>query len=112
MVRRLLAVSATVNFFNCVFFAVFVLFAVTQLGIGPASLGLVIGIGASGALVGSIVAEPLTRRLGIGMTVQSVGNLGSECRCRRPVDTGLTDRGLLVSHHMDGCGFGRPVVGR
>lgn len=66
VVRRLLGVSATVNYFNFTFNALFVLFAVTQLGVGPAALGLVLGIGATGAVIGSVIAGPITRRIGVG----------------------------------------------
>ncbi len=66
VVRRLLGVSATVNYFNFIFNALFVLFAVTQLGVGPAALGVVIGIGATGAVLGSVIAGPITRRIGVG----------------------------------------------
>ena len=66
VVRRLLGVSATVNYFNFTFNALVVLFAVTQLGVGPAALGVVIGIGATGAVLGSVIAGPITRRIGVG----------------------------------------------
>jgi MFS family permease len=66
VVRRLLGVSATVNYFNFTFNALFVLFAVTQLGVGPAALGLVLGIGATGAVIGSVIGGPITRRIGVG----------------------------------------------
>lgn len=68
VVRRLLGVSATVNYFNFTFNALFVLFVVTQLGVGPAALGLVLGVGATGAVLGSIIAGPVTRRIGVGRT--------------------------------------------
>jgi MFS family permease len=68
VIRRLLGVSATVNYFNFLFNALFVLFVVTQLGVGPAALGLVLAIGATGAVLGSIAAGPVTRRIGVGRT--------------------------------------------
>jgi MFS family permease len=68
VIRRLLGVSATVNYFNFMFNALFVLFVVTQLGVGPAALGLVLAIGATGAVLGSTTAGPVTRRIGVGRT--------------------------------------------
>jgi MFS family permease len=65
-VRRMLAVSATLNFFNFMYSAVFVLFAVTELGVGPAALGLVLGVGATGAVLGTFLVGPLTRGAGLG----------------------------------------------
>ena len=40
----------------------------TQLGVGPAALGLVLAIGATGTVLGSIAAGRVTRRIGVGRT--------------------------------------------
>jgi MFS family permease len=66
VVRATLLATATINFFNFVFFALFVLYATRALGVSPATLGLVLGAAAVGALVGAAVATPATRRLGVG----------------------------------------------
>jgi predicted MFS family arabinose efflux permease len=66
VIRRVLGATATVNYFNFVFFAIFVLFVVRTLGISAAMLGLVLGAGAVGAVAGSLVANAITRRLGVG----------------------------------------------
>jgi MFS family permease len=68
IVRASLLATATINFFNFVFFALFVLYATTELDVSPGTLGLVLGAGAVGGLVGSFVAAPLTRRIGVGPT--------------------------------------------
>ena len=60
--------TATINFFNFVFFALFVLYATKELDVSPATLGLVLGAGAVGGLVGSAVATPITRLIGVGPT--------------------------------------------
>jgi predicted MFS family arabinose efflux permease len=62
----MLLATATINFFNFVFFALFVLYATRTLGVSPGTLGLVLGAGAAGALVGSVITTPVTRRIGIG----------------------------------------------
>ncbi len=69
LVLPTLLATATINFFNFVFWALFVLYATRALGVSPGLLGLVLGAGAVGALLGSVVAAPLTRRLGIGPTL-------------------------------------------
>ena len=68
LVRASLLATATINFFNFVFFALFILYATKSLGVSAATLGLVLGAGAVGGLVGSVVAGPVTRRIGVGPT--------------------------------------------
>ena len=69
IVRATLLATATINFFNFVFWALFVLYATRTLDISPGVLGLVLGAGAVGGLVGAALATPLTRRIGVGPTV-------------------------------------------
>jgi MFS family permease len=66
IVRSSLLATATINFFNFVFFALFVLYATRELGVSAGTLGLVLGAGAVGGLVGSVVTTPLARRIGVG----------------------------------------------
>jgi MFS family permease len=69
IVRASLLATATINFFNFVFWALFVLYATKTLGVSPGTLGLVLGIGAVGGLAGSVVAGPVTRLIGVGPTL-------------------------------------------
>jgi MFS family permease len=69
LIRASLLATATINFFNFVFWALFVLYATRTLGVSPGTLGLVLGAGAVGGLVGSVAAAPVTRRIGIGPTL-------------------------------------------
>jgi MFS family permease len=57
---------ATLNLFNFAFWALFLLYATEELGIRPATLGLVLGAGAVGGLIGAVVAGRIGRRIGIG----------------------------------------------
>ncbi len=66
VVRPMLLATATINFFNFVFFALFVLYATRTLDVSPGKLGLVLGAGAIGGLVGAAVATTVTRRFGVG----------------------------------------------
>jgi MFS family permease len=66
IMRALLLSTTTINFFNFGFFALFVLYATRSLHVRPATLGLVLGAGAVGGLVGSVLAGRLGRRIGMG----------------------------------------------
>jgi MFS family permease len=66
VVRTALGATATVNYFNFVFMAIFVLYVTTGLHVRPAELGLVLGAGAVGGLIGAAVTPPLCRWLGVG----------------------------------------------
>jgi predicted MFS family arabinose efflux permease len=66
VVRSSLLATATVNFFNFVFWALFVLYATRELGVAAGTLGLVLGAGAIGGVVGSVVTGRISRRIGIG----------------------------------------------
>jgi MFS family permease len=66
IVRWSLIAVATVNFFNLMFAALYVLYAVSVLRIGPGVLGVVIGIGAVGGVVASLVTKRVAARIGIG----------------------------------------------
>ncbi|MDG4788573.1 MFS transporter [Micromonospora sp. WMMD1102] len=66
ILRSLLLGTTTLNLFNYMFHALFVLYVSTQLGLSPGLLGLVIGVGSIGALLGAAVTGRLVRRFGIG----------------------------------------------
>jgi MFS family permease len=57
---------ATINLFNFMFFALFMLYAVRALEITPATLGLVLGAASLGAVSGSVVTGRIARRIGVG----------------------------------------------
>lgn len=67
IVRASLTGVAVVNFFYCMFSALFMLYAVRVLGVRPGVLGLVIGAGALGGMLGSVLCKRLTARLGAGL---------------------------------------------
>ena len=66
IVRASLLAASVVNFFNFVFFALFVLYATRYLHVQPGVLGLVLGIGAVGGLLGAATTKRLTKRFGVG----------------------------------------------
>jgi predicted MFS family arabinose efflux permease len=66
VIRSSLLATATINFFNFAFWALFMLYAVRTLGVTPGVLGLVLGAGAIGGLIGAIFTGRISRRLGVG----------------------------------------------
>ncbi|GAB3983920.1 MFS transporter [Plantactinospora veratri] len=69
ILRSLLLGTTTLNLFNYMFAALFVLYVSTELGLSPGMLGLVIGVGSIGALLGAAATGRFVRRLGIGRTI-------------------------------------------
>jgi len=65
-IRASLLATATINLFNFVFHALFILYAVRSLHVRPGTLGLVLGGGAIGGLIGSALTGRLGRWMGIG----------------------------------------------
>ena len=57
---------ATINLFNFMYFALFLLYATKYLDVQPATLGLVLGAASVGTLAASFLAGPASRRLGFG----------------------------------------------
>jgi predicted MFS family arabinose efflux permease len=69
VLRAILLGATTLNLFNYIFAALFVLYVTTSLGVSPGALGLIVGAGAVGALLGAAITGPLSRRIGIGPAV-------------------------------------------
>jgi MFS family permease len=67
IVRASLTGVAVVNFFNLMFEALFLLYAVSTLHVRPGLLGAVIGAAAVGGILGSVLCKRLTDRLGAGL---------------------------------------------
>ncbi len=65
-IRALLGATATINVFGFMSAAIFVLYATRELGVTPAQLGLVLGVGAVGAVIGAALTSRVARRLGVG----------------------------------------------
>ena len=66
IIRASLLATATINFFNFVFWALFFLYATKTLGVGAGLLGLVLGAASVGGVLGSIVTGRISRRIGVG----------------------------------------------
>ncbi|WP_219933844.1 MFS transporter [Streptomyces sp. Act143] len=70
VLRASLGCTTTINFFTFLTGSgLVVLFADRELGLPPGVIGLTLGIGATGSLVGALVAPRVSRRIGIGRAV-------------------------------------------
>jgi predicted MFS family arabinose efflux permease len=65
-VRPLLLSAGITGIFGGIFSALYIVFALRVLGLTPALLGVTIAFGGGGSLLGSLLAQPLARRFGIG----------------------------------------------
>jgi len=61
-----LAAVTTINFFNFIFFALFILYANRYLQVSPGVLGVVLGTGALGGVLGAFLTGRIVRRIGVG----------------------------------------------
>jgi MFS family permease len=66
LVRPILAATATLNVFTLATAALLVLYATRSLGVPPATLGIVLGAGAIGGVIGSLLTKRIVARLGVG----------------------------------------------
>ena len=66
LVRSSLIAVATINFFNLMFAALYLLYAVRVLHIKAGVVGVLIGAAAVGALLGSAVTKRIAARIGVG----------------------------------------------
>jgi MFS family permease len=66
LLRAIAGCIGTVNLFNGVLEAVFVLYLTRELGIGPGLLGLIFAGGSVGFLLGTLLPGWVTRRFGLG----------------------------------------------
>lgn len=77
LLRAFVGCMAASNFTSNAFFALYILFGTRELGLTMAALGLVYGFGASGALVGAVLAPWAAARLGVGRAIIVGAFLGS-----------------------------------
>jgi predicted MFS family arabinose efflux permease len=68
VLRAMAARTGTAAFFGGIFASLYILYAVRELRLSAALVGLIISIGGGSSLVGALVAQPLVNRLGFGLT--------------------------------------------
>jgi predicted MFS family arabinose efflux permease len=67
ILRPSLIGCAVVNLFNTMFFALFTLYAIRTLHVSAGLLGVVLGSGATGGVLGAVLAKRIAGRLGAGL---------------------------------------------
>lgn len=68
--------TATSNLGSNMTFAIFLIFAYRLLHLSPAVVGVIFAIGSVGGLLGALTATPVTRRVGLGLTLFLTITLG------------------------------------
>jgi MFS family permease len=74
--RWIAASTATFNFWGNLMFAVFVVYMVRDLDLGPTVIGAIFAVGSVGYLVGAVVTNRISSRLGVGPTIVLGAALG------------------------------------
>jgi MFS family permease len=74
--RSLMGYVASVNFFFAVAESIFIVYAVRDLGLSAATIGLVFTLSNLGGIAGAMVVGALSNRIGVGRTLVSAGLLG------------------------------------
>jgi predicted MFS family arabinose efflux permease len=87
--------------------ALYMIFTLRELGLGEATVGIVIGAGGVGALWGALIAGPMSRRLGYGPAmVVSLFVLTLAMACvPLAKDAGILTLPLLLTQQLVGDGF-------
>ena len=67
--RGIVAAVAISNFFGQLVFAILLVFAVRELGLSAASIGVVLSLGSVGTLLAAVTARRLGDRLGVGRAI-------------------------------------------
>jgi MFS family permease len=73
--RPSMAFVAVSNFFGSVMFAILLVYAVRELGLSAAEIGVVLALGNSGFLAGAALAPRISARLGVGPTLVTTAAL-------------------------------------
>jgi len=69
ILRALAAAHSANHLLWGVFSTTYFLYAIRELGLGPAAIGLIAGLGGAGSFAGAAVASRVARRLGIGRSL-------------------------------------------
>jgi MFS family permease len=67
--RAIVATTAISNFFGQLVFAILLVFAVRELGLSAAAIGVIISLGSVGTLLAAVTARRVGDRLGVGRTI-------------------------------------------
>jgi MFS family permease len=98
LLRAFAAYTTTSSFFGNWIGALYVLYGLSTLGLGPVLLGLTVGVGGMSNLLGTFLVGPITRRLGVAPSIFTVLAIGSVTTFLIPLAHGpvLLGFGLLA----------------
>ena len=77
LLRSLAGAGSTANFFEFAIMAVFLLYGVNVLNLQPDLLGIILGVGATGAIAGALLANRLAKQIGTGHAILASLLLGA-----------------------------------
>jgi MFS family permease len=106
LLRAIAAFSVTRSFFGNWIGALYALYVLHDLALGPVLLGVTIGVGGLSNLLGTFLVGPLTRRFGIGPSVLATVLVGSASVFLIPLAHGPLVMGfgmLAVCQAFDAC---------
>jgi MFS family permease len=69
LLRPIAVCTGSSNFFGMVVYAVFLVYAVRELGLTPGVIGIVLAVGNVGWLAAALSANRIARRIGVGTTI-------------------------------------------
>lgn len=112
LLRPMLIFNAVWNFSDSIIFAVYVLYATRDLGLGPGVLGLTFTLASVGFLVGATIASRVQRHLGLGPAIVLGGALEGLGVLLVPVSHGpVTAAAVVLGAAQFIIGLGFPFVG-
>ncbi|MCA9889333.1 MAG: MFS transporter [Anaerolineae bacterium] len=104
-ILRALVIAHTLRaFFGSFFAALYSLYVIRELGLTPLALGIIIGAGGVGALIGSVLAERVTQKYGIGTILTLLPLLSAPLGLLTPLAAGppLLAAGMLMIPQLFG----------
>jgi MFS family permease len=111
IVRSSLIAVAVINFFNLMFNALYVLYAIRVLHIRPGVLGLLLGGAATGGVLGALATKRIAARIGIGWSYTLGCLMFSATLMLWPLASGPKPAVLATVFIAEfGCGFGVMVL--
>jgi MFS family permease len=104
--RPLTFVTGGWNLFAFIGFGIYLPYAVRELGLSPEVVGLLITIGASGSIVGALVAGRVVERVGFGRTLLLAGLIASATFVLVPLAPQDNPELFIVASMLLGSFFG------
>ena len=97
LLRPIASSTATSNLCSSAMWALYILFAVNELGLSAATLGLVFAVGNIGLLLGALFSSRLSRRFGLGATIIGAAMVSGLGGLHVPLATPATAVALLIA---------------